>query len=148
MHIVYTGYRWNCQEQTLVYCTSTACLRTLVSALDQCTTVVTCSRCTVGVVLLCAEFMVMGARDAVYCSQLLTHLVDMAAMLDEQVPVVDDFLSWFLQTWNGVQFRRQVLRLIEHSKLRPFEGGFISALHRVVLNWLMRFRYALRQAIN
>ena len=69
----------------------------------------------------------MRARDTAYCQQLLSRLADLAAMLNEQVPVVDDFLSMYLQQWNGVQFRQQILQLITHTRLRHFEGIVVTS---------------------
>lgn len=40
----------------------------------------------------------------------------------EPIPTVEHFLSLLLETWNGEDYQSEVLSLLTHLSLQPFEG--------------------------
>lgn len=43
----------------------------------------------------------------------------------EPIPTVESFLSILLEVWNGSDYQHEVLQLLTHLSLQPFEGLII-----------------------
>ncbi|XP_048747488.2 centromere protein I-like [Ostrea edulis] len=50
----------------------------------------------------------------------LEKLIQFTEFIQEGIPVVDKVLFRYLQIWNGLDFRQQVLRLVTRCRLYPF----------------------------
>ena len=46
----------------------------------------------------------------------------MLILPQEPIPTVEHFLSILLKTWNGEDYQHEVLALLSHLSLQPFEG--------------------------
>ncbi|XP_033760033.1 centromere protein I-like [Pecten maximus] len=61
-----------------------------------------------------------NAVDTEITKALLVKLIDFTDFLQEGIPAVDHFLSRFLSTWNGLDFRSEILQLIARCRICTF----------------------------
>ncbi|XP_069104812.1 centromere protein I-like isoform X2 [Argopecten irradians] len=61
-----------------------------------------------------------NATDTELTKALLVKLIDFTDFLQEGIPAVDHFLSKFLSTWNGLDFRSEILQLVARCRICSF----------------------------
>ncbi|OWF49678.1 centromere protein I-like [Mizuhopecten yessoensis] len=61
-----------------------------------------------------------NAVDTEITKALLVKLIDFTDFLQEGLPAVDHFLSRFLSTWNGLDFRSEILQLVARCRICTF----------------------------
>ena len=44
----------------------------------------------------------------------------------EPIPTVEDFLEVFMENWNGTDYQEEILQLLGHLSLVPFEGVYVG----------------------
>ena len=74
----------------------------------------------------------------------------MFILLQEPIPTVESFLHILLEEWNGDDYRREILNLLSHLTLQPFDGELRIILWTFFPNFFsfLEFRKAFLEPIR